>query len=133
MRRFRTRLNAWPGIDQAADDLQRRLTQMEDAIRTTSTLRTQGLLQVLSVYGPPFVISGGITTQMGSLLNTAAAALQWGDPGASLLKLGVYLGLASVLIAAMRLTQHLWLNAVTRLPELLAPPDAPGPPTPAIK
>jgi len=47
MRRFRTQLASCWGIDKSLEELQRRLTQLEDAVHTTSTLRTQGLVTVL--------------------------------------------------------------------------------------
>ena len=114
VRHFRARLDAQWGLERTAEDLQRRLTQLEDAIRTTSALHTQGLMQVLSVYGLPFVVSGGITSQLAPLLDVAANTLSRGVAGASLFKFGVYLGLAAVLIALMRLVQHRWLKGATR-------------------
>ena len=125
VRRFRTQLSAWWGIDQAADALQRRLTQMEDAIRTTSTLRTQGLVQILSVYGLPFFISGGVLNLVGPWLDTLA-----GKGEVTLMKLGLYLGLAATLIAGIRLVQWLWVRAAARLPKASEPRPAPEPPAP---
>jgi hypothetical protein len=46
VRRFRTQLASWWGIDKSVDELQRRLAGMEEAVRTTSTLRTQDLVQI---------------------------------------------------------------------------------------
>lgn len=119
VRNFRARLDTQWGLDRTAEALQCRLAQLEDAIRTTSALHTQGLVQVLSVYGLPFVVSGGITSQLAPLLDTAANTMPGGVAGASLFKFGVYLGLAAVLIALMRLVQHRWLKAATRPVERL--------------
>ncbi len=116
VRRFRTQLASCWGIDKSIEELQRRLTQLEEAVRTTSTLRTQGLVQILSVYGLPFFISNGITTALGPWLEMLVAT----KGGASLLKVGVYLGLATVLIAGMRGLQRFWVRYGT--------PPAPDPP-----
>ena len=125
VRRFRAQLNARWGLDQTAEDLQRRITQLEDAIRTSSALHTQGLVQVLSVYGLPFIISNGITSQLAPLLESAAGTVTENVVKASLFKFGVYVGLAVVLIVLMRLIQHLWLKAATRSPAGSAAPTAP--------
>jgi hypothetical protein len=116
VRRFRTQLTAWWGIDKSIEELQRRLVGMEEAIRTTSTLRTQGLVQILSVYGLPFFISGGISNALSSWLDDALGK-GW---AAALLKLTLYLGLAAGLIIGVRGLQRFWSRAKT-------PPKVPTP------
>jgi len=106
VRRFRSELASCWGIDKSLDDLQRRLTQLEDAVRTTSTLRTQGLVQILSVYGLPFFVSGAITSALAPWLETLVDLAAKGT--ASLLKVSVYLGLAASLIAGVRGLQRFW-------------------------
>jgi hypothetical protein len=117
VRRFRAQLIACWGIDKCSEDLQRRLTQMEDAIRTASTLRTQGLVQMLSVYGLPFFIGGGVVSLVGPWIESLPAS----KGEVALTKLGLYLGLAIVLIGGVRLVQYLWVRAAARLPKSQEP------------
>ena len=106
VRRFRDQLASRWGIDKSFEELQRRLAGMEDAVRTTSTLRTQGLVQILSVYGLPFFISNGITTALSNWIDVIERGRD-----AALVKVGVYLGLAATLIVLMRGLQYLWVRS----------------------
>ncbi|MFO1430388.1 MAG: hypothetical protein U1F76_09655 [Candidatus Competibacteraceae bacterium] len=96
VQRFRDQLASRWGIDKSLKELQRRLAGMEDAVRTTSTLRTQGLVQILSVYGLPFFISNGIVNALGC--KGWAAVL-------------LYLVLAAALIAGARGLQRHWIRS----------------------
>ncbi|HRD90596.1 MAG TPA: hypothetical protein PK752_20425, partial [Accumulibacter sp.] len=48
-------------VGDAIKNLHTRVSQLEDAIRTASTLETQRLTYILSTIGLPFVISNALT------------------------------------------------------------------------
>jgi hypothetical protein len=107
LRRFRAELASCWGIDKSLDELQRRLTGMEEAVRTTSTLQTQGLVQMLSAYGLSFFVSGAITGWLVPWLESLVVA----KGSASLLKVAVYLVLAATLITGVRGLQRRWVRS----------------------
>lgn len=100
IRRFRQRLESRWGIDHVADGLHRRVAELEDAFRTTSTLQTQGLIRILSTYALPFLISSATTNFLSPWIGARAAAVgcsSW----TPLLQVVIYVVLAGVLILAL--------------------------------
>jgi hypothetical protein len=108
VRRFRQRLEAWWGIEQAVDELYERVSEIEDAYRTASMLRTQGLVSILAIYGLPFFISSAITGFLSDPIKRAAGG--W----APVWLVVVYVGLAAALIAMVRLLQRRLLGRSVR-------------------
>lgn len=106
VRAFRAALETrWCGND-AIKNLHARVSQLEDTIRTTSTLETQRLVYIVSTIGLPFFVSGALTGFLKSWLGATFPSL--GEIWAPTL---FYLGVALILIGLIHIALKRWLSS----------------------
>jgi len=96
---FRAALDSRWGLGDALKNLPARVAQLEDAIRTASTLETQRLAYILSTIGLPFFVSGALTGFLKPWLGE-------GWP-----QVGFYLSTAGVLIGLIHIALKRWLSS----------------------
>ncbi|MEZ5581965.1 MAG: hypothetical protein R3F37_03535 [Candidatus Competibacteraceae bacterium] len=104
-RRFRDRLeNRW-GLEKSFDNLCQRVKEIEDAERTPSAMHTQRLVNILSTWGLPFIISSVVTNFLQPWL-TAWLLPAGNDESMAWRFVGIYFLIAGTLILLVRLYQR---------------------------
>ena len=104
MRAFRETLEKHWCLGDAIKNLHARVSQLEDAIRTASTLETQRLAYILSTIGLPFIISNSLITFLKSWLGVTFPKL--GEVWAPTL---FYLVVAFILLGLIHIALKRWL------------------------
>ena len=104
VRAFREMLEKRWCLGDAIKSLHARVSQLEDAIRTASSLETQRLAYILSTIGLPFFVSGALTGFLKSWLGVTFPKL--GEVWAPAL---FYLGVAFILISLIHVALKRWL------------------------
>ncbi|QLH51893.1 MAG: hypothetical protein HWD57_20455 [Candidatus Accumulibacter cognatus] len=106
VRAFRAALETRWCVGDAIKNLHTRVSQLEDAIRTASTLETQRLTYILSTIGLPFVISNSLT---GFLKPWLVGSQLPPGPREVWAPTLFYFGVALILIALIHIALKRWL------------------------
>lgn len=110
VRTFRATLeNRWC-VGDAIKNLHARVSQLEAAIRTASSLETQRLTYLLSTIGLPFILSGALTGFLKPWLVGAQISIPPG-PREVWAPTGFYLGVALLLIGLIHTALKRWLSS----------------------